>query len=126
DRNRQRAVYTGDRRPRLSGAIGRRGRPIHLLYRLRSAGPEAGTPGTEKEEIKKAGAISRAGFFGSLRAQFNLARTSAMPLASRSSATEPLTDCDRIVEAASTAALAAAARTSASAWASASAILPSA
>ena len=58
--------------------------------------------------------------------QFSLARTSAMPLASRSSATEPFTDCDRMVEAAVTAALAAAARTSASAWASASAILLSA
>src|SRR5215468_8594109 len=49
-----------------------------------------------------------------------------MPLASRSSASEPFTDCDRMVEAAWTAASAAAARTSASAWASASAILPSA
>ena len=54
------------------------------------------------------------------------ARTSAMPLASRSSATWPFTDCDRMVEAAVTAALAAAARTSATAWASASAILLSA
>src|SRR5258705_9970449 len=49
-----------------------------------------------------------------------------MPLARSSSATSPFTDCDRMVEAAATAALAAAARTSASAWASASAILLSA
>src|ERR1700761_68573 len=49
-----------------------------------------------------------------------------MPLAIRSSASEPFTDCDRMGEAACTAASAAAARTSATAWASASAILLSA
>src|SRR5580704_11312577 len=59
-------------------------------------------------------------------AQLSFCRTSAMPLASRSSASEPFTDCDRMVEAACTAASAAAARTSATAWASASAILLSA
>ena len=42
----------------LSGASRRRRRQLHLLYRLRPAGPEARTPGAEKEEaIKKAGAI---------------------------------------------------------------------
>ena len=41
--------------------------------------------------------------------QFSFSRTSVMPLAKRSSATWPLTDCDRMVEAAATAALAAAA-----------------
>src|SRR6201996_5463116 len=49
-----------------------------------------------------------------------------MPLVSRSSASEPFTDCDRMGEAACTAASAAAARTSATAWASPSAILLSA
>src|ERR1700730_3476572 len=49
-----------------------------------------------------------------------------MPLASRSSAISPFTDCDRMREAAVTAASAAAARTAASACASASAILLSA
>src|ERR1041385_6995985 len=58
--------------------------------------------------------------------QFSFCRTSAMPFASRSSATDPFTDCDSTVDAAATAASTAAARTSASAWASASAILLSA
>src|SRR6266550_3166209 len=48
-------------------------------------------------------------FFGFEIRQFSFALTSAMPLASRSSATEPLTDCERMVEAAATAASAAAA-----------------
>ena len=38
------------------------------------------------------------------RRQFSFSRTSAMPLANRSSATGPFTDCDRMVEAAVTAA----------------------
>ena len=41
DRRRQRAVHAGGRGSRLSGAARRRRRQLHLLYRLRSAGPEA-------------------------------------------------------------------------------------
>src|SRR5690348_7050476 len=81
-----------------------------------------------RAKTKKAAATSAAAFGSrkTLLLQFSFCRTSAMPLASRSSASEPLTDCDRMVEAAWTAASAAAARTSARAWASASAILLSA
>ena len=41
DRRRQRAVHAGGRRSDLSGACRRGRRHLHLLYRLRPAGPEA-------------------------------------------------------------------------------------
>src|SRR6185437_465673 len=139
----------------LSGAARSCRRFLYLLYRLRSAGADTGAEaesGEEEEvgaparlamtaawqETHKSRAHSSAqtkgrrehpapAFCLAIRIrQFSFSRTSAMPLVSSSSPTDPFTDCDRMVEAAVTAASAAAARTSASACASASAILLSA
>ena len=45
DRGRQRAVHAGRRRSGVSGAVRSGRRFLHLLYRLRSAGAEAGAEG---------------------------------------------------------------------------------
>ena len=51
DRRRQRAVHAGGRGSRLSGALRRGRRQLHLLYRLRPAGPEARTPRAHEKEV---------------------------------------------------------------------------
>src|SRR5262249_13831395 len=125
----QRALRAGRRRSGLSRPEGRGGRQLCLLCRLRPAGAEAraeGQAGEEEVANKKAGVAAGFSLLDPWDRQFSFAFTSAMPLASRSSATDPFTDCESTLEAAATAASAAAARTSASAWASARAILFSA
>ena len=49
DGKRQRAVHAGGRRSDLSGAVGRGRRHLHLLCRLRPAGPETRAPRAAKE-----------------------------------------------------------------------------
>ncbi len=63
--NRQRAVHAGGRRSGLSGAAGRDRRQLHLLYRVRPAGPEARTEAESRRrrsEQKKPARSTRAGF----------------------------------------------------------------
>jgi hypothetical protein len=74
--------------------------------------PFGSSPATVRETKKPADHLTPA-FVAFEKTQLSLVRTSLTPLASRSSASCPFTEFDRIEEAAATAASAAAARTSA-------------